>query len=418
MALPRTTLEQWAVLAAVVDQGGFAQAAIALNRSQSAVSYAVSRLQDALEVPLLVVEGRKSVLTAHGQTLLTRARALLQDLDTLEQLARSLKQGWEPELKLVVDAAFPRPRLLQIVAELQQSCPSTQIQLADVVLSGAEDAITAGSADLVVTSRVPAGFLGDWLLDVRFVAVAHPDHGLFRLKRELVADDLVHHVQAVVRDSGAVPRDEGWLGAERRFTVSSMEASLATIQAGLAYAWLPEHLVADLLQEQRLRRLPLATGGTRNVSLHMVSVRPELLGPAGRTAVAAFQLHARPLSHRQILPTVGNACSRLRSLSNAAKFRARNVLLLGENNVVEHHPADPAGSSSYRGSPGLAVQRRMGLLSQWRVGPAAHHIVGARCFRAAVKSLWLGQALIHASHAVSCVCCARRRWLAWWRFSG
>jgi len=43
--MPKTSLEQWAVLAAVVDEGGYAQAAAALHRSQSAVSYAVSRLQ-------------------------------------------------------------------------------------------------------------------------------------------------------------------------------------------------------------------------------------------------------------------------------------------------------------------------------------------------------------------------------------
>src|SRR5262249_26264727 len=33
LRLPRTSIEQWAVLAAVVDHGGFAQAATALNRS-------------------------------------------------------------------------------------------------------------------------------------------------------------------------------------------------------------------------------------------------------------------------------------------------------------------------------------------------------------------------------------------------
>ena len=106
----KTTLEQWAVLATVVDKGGFAQAARALHRSQSAVSYAVSRLQDSIGLPLLAIDGRKSVLTPHGKTLLGRARSLLHDVDTLESLARSLKQGWEPELKLVVDVAFPRAR--------------------------------------------------------------------------------------------------------------------------------------------------------------------------------------------------------------------------------------------------------------------------------------------------------------------
>jgi DNA-binding transcriptional LysR family regulator len=291
--IAKTSLEQWAVLAAVVDAGGFAQAAQVLNRSQSAVSYAVARLQESLGLPVLVVEGRKSVLTAHGHTLLTRARNLLKDLDLLEQLARSLKQGWEAELNLAVDAAFPRSRLLEIIAELQHSCPSTQIQLADVVLSGAEDAITHGTADVVVTSRVPPGFLGDWLQDVTFIAAARPDHALFQLGRELTTDDLVRHVQAVVRDSGSThPRDEGWLGAARRFTVSSMEASLATLLAGLAYAWLPEHLLEEVLRSGALKRLPLAIGGSRNVSLHIVWARPELLGPAARAAVAAFHRNA------------------------------------------------------------------------------------------------------------------------------
>jgi DNA-binding transcriptional LysR family regulator len=295
VTLAKTALEQWAVLAAVIDEGGFAQAAVALNRSQSAVSYSISRLQESLDMPLLVVEGRKSVLTPNGQTLLARARGLVKELDTLELLARSLKQGWESELKLVVDAAFPRPRLLDIIAELQASCPNTQMQLSDVILSGAEEAIIAGSADLVVTSRVPPGYLGNWLLDVKFVAVARSDHPLFELDRDLTAEDLVHHVQAVVRDSGTQhPRDDGWLGAERRFTVTSMEASLATITAGLAYAWLPEHLLADQLQSGGLRRLPLVSGASRNVSLHIVLAQPDLMGPAARAAVDAFHRHVTP----------------------------------------------------------------------------------------------------------------------------
>jgi DNA-binding transcriptional LysR family regulator len=296
MALAQTSLEQWAVLAAVVDHGGFAQAAAALSRSQSAVSYSVARLQEALDVPLLVIEGRKAVLTPHGQVLLKRARSLVTDLGKLELLARNLKQGWEPELKLVVDAAFPRDRLLSIVAELQQLCPNTQMQLSDAVLSGAEDAIVDGTADVVVTSRVPAGYLGDWLLDVTFVAVAQSNHALFKVDHPLTHEDLMHQVQVVVRDSGIKhPRDEGWLGAELRCTVSSMEASLATVEAGLAYAWLPEHLIRGALERGEIRRLPLAAGAARNVPLNLVLVNADLAGPAARAAVEAFQRH-RPLA--------------------------------------------------------------------------------------------------------------------------
>jgi DNA-binding transcriptional LysR family regulator len=290
--MARSSLEQWAVLAAVVDHGGFAQAAMALHRSQSAVSYAVGRLQAALDIQILVIEGRKAVLTAHGRVLLKRARSLLTDLETLELLARTLKQGWEPELKLVVDAAFPRERLMGIVAELQQLCPNTQMQLSDAVLSGAEDAVIDGTADVVVATRVPPGHLGEWLLDVPFVAVARSDHPLFNIDHVLTPEDLVRHVQVVVRDSGVKhPRDEGWLGAELRCTVSSMEASLATVKAGLAYAWLPEHLTEESLRAGVLKRLPLTAGGVRNVPLTLVLVRPDVAGPAARAAVECFQRH-------------------------------------------------------------------------------------------------------------------------------
>jgi DNA-binding transcriptional LysR family regulator len=296
MALNRTSLEQWSVLAAVIDEGGFAQAATALHRSQSAVSYSIARLQEAVDVPLLAIEGRKAVLTPHGHVLLKRARAIVRDMESLEALARNLKRGWEPELRIVVDSAFPRQRLLSIVAELQQLCPNTQMQLSDAVLSGAEEAITADRADVVVTTRVPAGSLGQWLLDVTFVAVARFDHPLNRADGPLTAADLVRHVQAVVRDSGIQhPRDEGWLGAEHRCTVSSLESSLAIVQAGLAFAWLPRHVADEPLKAGTLRALPLASGATRNMPLYLVLVRPELAGPAARAAIECFQRHV-PIS--------------------------------------------------------------------------------------------------------------------------
>jgi DNA-binding transcriptional LysR family regulator len=64
---PRITLEQWRALVAVVDEGGYAQAAEALNKSQSTVSYAVHKLENLLAVKALEVSGRKAELTAAGQ---------------------------------------------------------------------------------------------------------------------------------------------------------------------------------------------------------------------------------------------------------------------------------------------------------------------------------------------------------------
>lgn len=292
MAVPRTSAEQWAVLSAVVELGSYAKAAAALHRSQPAVSYAIANLQESLGVKLLEIQGRRAVLTAHGDTLLKRARSVLRELETVERLAQVLKRGWEPRLRLVVDAAFPRARLLEIVSEAQARCADTQLQLEDAVLSGAEEAITEGTADVVVTTLVPPGVLGTWLLDVTFVAVASPAHALMKLERVEV-EDLEHHTQAVVRDSGRLrPRDSGWLGSVSRCTVTSVEASLALVRAGLAFAWLPEHLVAEPLRTGALRALPLAAGATRKVPLYLVLVKPALAGPAAQVVMEGFQRHA------------------------------------------------------------------------------------------------------------------------------
>src|SRR5271168_5366683 len=186
---PQTTPDQWVALAAVVDLGGYASAAEALDRSQSAVSYQVTRLQEVLQCRLLEVRGRRAVLTAHGETLLARARGLLEEWRALEAFAHSLEKGFEAALKVVVDAAFPRPRLLAALLELRQRCPATQLDLAEAVLSGAEEAIAQGavdgSADIVVTTRVPSGFLGDWLYETTFIACASASHPLHRLERKI-----------------------------------------------------------------------------------------------------------------------------------------------------------------------------------------------------------------------------------------
>jgi DNA-binding transcriptional LysR family regulator len=302
---PKTTPDQWVALSGVVDLGGYAAAAEALDRSQSAVSYQITHLQEALGCRLLEVQGRRAVLTPQGKALLNRARGLLGEWRALEEFARSLERGFEAVLEVVVDAAFPRARLLSALLELRQRCPSTQIDLTEAVLSGAEEAIVQGaldrSADLVVTTRVPSGFLGDWLYETTFIACASPAHPLFALDRKISLHDLEQYQQVVLRDSGTrAPRDEGYLGASLRWTVGSLDTSMAIVARGLAYAWLPEHTVATALAAGRLRALPLEAGSSRKVPLYIVLVRPSEAGPAARAA--AELLHKFALGDERPAP--------------------------------------------------------------------------------------------------------------------
>lgn len=280
---PRVSLEQWRVLQAVVDCGGYAQAAEHLHRSQSSISYTVAKLQEQLGIALLQIEGRKANLTEAGEALLRRSRHLVKEAQELEQFADSLEQGWETEIRLVVDTAFPTDLLMDALRQFEPLSHGTRVQLNEVVLSGAEDALQAGEADLAIASHVPPSFLGDPLIEMEFLAVARADHPLQQLGRTITMSDLEQELQVIIRDSGIQhKRDMGWLGAEHRWSVSSMETATTAVCAGLGYAWLPRHQIVKWLDSGILNPLPLREGGTYKASLYLIYGQNHNPGPGTR----------------------------------------------------------------------------------------------------------------------------------------
>jgi len=272
----------WQALLAVVDEGGYAQAAEALGKSQSAVSYSIQRLEDRLGLRVFKTKGRRAVPTPAGQVLLQRARLLVDHARNLESAAQELAAGRESLLRVAVDALLPEWLLLQALAEFGAGCVSTRIEVLETVLSGTDEALMRREADLVVTSRIPQGFSGEPLMRVRFVAVAAPGHPLHHLGRPLEWADLRQHRQLVVRDSGTRRLDAGWLDAEQRWTFSHMASSIRAACAGLGFAWYPELRIRDELADGRLRPLQLAEGRHRYATLYRIFARPEFPGPACR----------------------------------------------------------------------------------------------------------------------------------------
>jgi DNA-binding transcriptional LysR family regulator len=243
MSAPRITLDQWAALVAVVEAGGYAQASARLHRTQSTVTYTIKKLEDLLGVKVFELQGRKAVLTPTGQALFRRGKALLDEAARVERAAADLARGWEPEIRLAVDIVFPTWLLLECLAE----------------------------------------FLGDPLMQVRFVCAAAPSHPLHQLGRTLTLDDLRHHRHLVVRDSGAARSRSGgnWLN-EQRWTVSHKATSIRAARMGLGYAWYPEENIREELASGALVPLPLAEGRERYVTLYLIFADADTAGPGAR----------------------------------------------------------------------------------------------------------------------------------------
>jgi DNA-binding transcriptional LysR family regulator len=280
---PRISLEQWRALRAVVEAGGYAQAALALHKSQSAITYAVQKIESQLKIRLFELKGRKAQLTDGGEVLYARAKALLEEATSLEGAARFLAQGWESELKLAVEIIFPTWLLLKCFAQFALERPATRLELYETVLSGTQEALTKHRMDLAICSAVPAGFSGDVLMPIRFVLAAHPEHPLHKLKRKLTMQDLRKHRHLVIRDSGSQrSRDVPWLAARQRWTVSHKATQIHAAGLGLGFAWFAEDTIRSELEQGLLKPLPMREGGVRVEQLYLVYADRDCTGPGAQ----------------------------------------------------------------------------------------------------------------------------------------
>ena len=69
------------VFLAVVQEGSLGRAAQALNRSQPAVSKAIKRLEESLEVPLFERDARGMIPTVYGEALLAHAELIASEAE-------------------------------------------------------------------------------------------------------------------------------------------------------------------------------------------------------------------------------------------------------------------------------------------------------------------------------------------------
>jgi DNA-binding transcriptional LysR family regulator len=273
------TLEQWKALISVVDSGGYEKAAEALKKSQSSVTYAVQKLQSQLGVKAFQVKGRKAVLTPTGEFLYRRARALVDEAEATERAAQKLSAGWEAEIGLAVDIAYPVWLLLECLQRFGAESPHTRIEVIESVLGGTAEALLKGQVQLAVSGTVPPGFLGEKLVPVRFIAVAHPQHPLHQLGRPLTMQDLRAHRHLVVRESDARRATRPRLEATQRWTLTHMTSSIGAASRGYGYGWYPEYRIRDEIAAGTLKPLPLRDGGENVAQMYLIFADRDAAGP-------------------------------------------------------------------------------------------------------------------------------------------
>jgi len=125
---PALDLDLVRTLVLIAEEGSFTRAAERVGRTQSAVSLQLQRLE-ALVGHMLVArsKGGGVDLTAHGQELVERGRALLALND---EILRSLHaQPTHGAVRLGVDEGYTRRCLPEILARFAVTHPQTTVEV-------------------------------------------------------------------------------------------------------------------------------------------------------------------------------------------------------------------------------------------------------------------------------------------------
>ena len=281
MKNPRVSLEQWLAFRTVVDCGSYAMAAQTLNKSQSSISYAIARLNEQLPQPVLILDGRKAVMTDAGQVLYRHAEQLLNQASQAEAIASSLALGFESEVAIAVDVLVEVGSLVCAFEEFSQEFPHTRIRVLETSLSGTTEALLEKTADLVIGTKTPPGFQSRPLLQVKMIPVAAPGHPLVKNREDVSELELRSMRQVVLRDTGTFrEQDSGWLQADQRWTVSHFSTSIKLLRSGLVFAFIPQNWIEDELAEGSLQRIPMAPSMDRLLQVHMMLADNQAAGPA------------------------------------------------------------------------------------------------------------------------------------------
>lgn len=145
----RIKLFQLRALVAAADSGSFGKAALDLDMTQSAISYAIAALEEELGV-VLFSRGRKGAfLTPIGQEMIDNARQILQNLDAFVRLAETSRGLETGRVRVAAIRSLATHWLPQVIAVFKHRHPNIAVTITHCVNHGSvQDMLKEGAADI------------------------------------------------------------------------------------------------------------------------------------------------------------------------------------------------------------------------------------------------------------------------------
>lgn len=258
----RIQLSQLAVLAAVAEGGGFRRAGIELGIAPSAVSHAISSLEQSLGVRLLARTTRSVAPTQEGKRLLEALKPALADIATaLEALADSRESPAGP-LRITLPRLAADHLITPRVGRFLRLYPDIELEL--VTRDQFEDIVEQGfDAGLRLGENLEADMIAVRASDPwRGAVVAAPGYFDAHPKPQHPGDLLAHRCIRRRFSSGRIYRWEFEkqgkslvVDVAGPLILSDDRLVLAACLDGAGMAYLFDQRIADLISQGKLVRV-------------------------------------------------------------------------------------------------------------------------------------------------------------------
>lgn len=226
---------------AVVDEGTFSAAAAHIQRTQSAVSLQIAKLEERLGIRLLERSTRSVSLTPTGEVFLSYARQIIATADEAFLAVTSPTE----EMRLRVGfAEYLAPQHLHtLLARFRRAHPSCDLSL--VLGLGAEmlESLNRGELDVVIAG--PESRPGKTLWEERLVWTGGHD---FQLNLESTLDLILMPPPCGYRQIAFDALAAASLSWRLSIEANSVQAVQSSVQAGLGVSVLPVSAVTQGLQ--------------------------------------------------------------------------------------------------------------------------------------------------------------------------
>lgn len=188
----------------VIDEGGFAAAARALDMSPAVVTRLVADLESHLGTRLLHRTTRRVSLSAAGETYLNRVRAILEDIDEAHSVTTAQTQAPSGVLRVLMQPALATYILAPLVAQFRQQHPKIRLHIE----VDSHDDLPIEDYDITLlpaTDHFDGDIIARKVSTSEAILVCSPDY-VKRRGMPQTPDDLAQHEMLHLRAPGNVRR--------------------------------------------------------------------------------------------------------------------------------------------------------------------------------------------------------------------